>query len=141
MYCRNCGKSVDDRAVACMSCGVAPANGHRFCQSCGRGDESGRHHVREVRRAAAGPFDIIKRQPGDLPGLEPDRTDRLHHPLARLHPALLAPVCDGLMQGRLKTTVLCFEAARWLAACLSSTAAGTCIGSSSGGRRHRSFRR
>ncbi len=35
MYCRNCGKSVDDRAVACMSCGVAPANGHRFCQSCG----------------------------------------------------------------------------------------------------------
>jgi TM2 domain-containing membrane protein YozV len=34
-YCRNCGKSVDAQAIACMSCGRAPSNGNRFCHNCG----------------------------------------------------------------------------------------------------------
>lgn len=34
-YCRNCGKSADPKAVACMSCGLAPWNGNKFCPNCG----------------------------------------------------------------------------------------------------------
>lgn len=35
MYCRNCGKTVAENAVACMACGCAPKTGSRFCWSCG----------------------------------------------------------------------------------------------------------
>ncbi len=35
MYCRNCGKSVDEKALACTSCGVAPRTGDKFCYNCG----------------------------------------------------------------------------------------------------------
>ncbi len=34
-FCRNCGKPVDEKAVACMSCGLAPTNGNKFCRNCG----------------------------------------------------------------------------------------------------------
>jgi TM2 domain-containing membrane protein YozV len=34
MYCRNCGKEVDAKAVACMGCGVAPGTGNKFCPNC-----------------------------------------------------------------------------------------------------------
>jgi len=33
--CRNCGKSLDINAVACLGCGLAPSNGNKFCNSCG----------------------------------------------------------------------------------------------------------
>ena len=36
MFCRNCGTSLDDKAVACMSCGCAPLAGKRFCPNCGK---------------------------------------------------------------------------------------------------------
>lgn len=35
MYCRNCGKEVDERAIACVGCGVAPRTGNKFCHTCG----------------------------------------------------------------------------------------------------------
>lgn len=35
MYCRNCGKEVNEQAVMCLSCGVPPKAGKKFCQSCG----------------------------------------------------------------------------------------------------------
>jgi len=35
MYCRNCGKEVDDKAVACPGCGVPPRLERKFCFNCG----------------------------------------------------------------------------------------------------------
>lgn len=35
MYCRNCGKEVDDKAVACIHCGVPPKLEKKFCGNCG----------------------------------------------------------------------------------------------------------
>lgn len=35
MYCRNCGKTVDEKAVVCVSCGVPVNTGKRFCNHCG----------------------------------------------------------------------------------------------------------
>ncbi len=36
MYCRNCGKEVDQKAVACPSCGVPPRIEKKFCFNCGQ---------------------------------------------------------------------------------------------------------
>lgn len=36
MYCRNCGKQIDDKAVVCVGCGVPPLRGVTYCQSCGK---------------------------------------------------------------------------------------------------------
>jgi hypothetical protein len=35
MYCRNCGNSVHDKAIACPKCGVNPRAEKNFCPSCG----------------------------------------------------------------------------------------------------------
>jgi hypothetical protein len=35
MFCRNCGKAVNDRAEICLSCGARPKNGNAFCNNCG----------------------------------------------------------------------------------------------------------
>lgn len=35
MYCKNCGKEVNEKAVACISCGVPPLLEKNFCQECG----------------------------------------------------------------------------------------------------------
>lgn len=35
MYCRNCGKEVNENAAACLNCGAAPKNGKEFCPNCG----------------------------------------------------------------------------------------------------------
>jgi len=35
MFCRNCGKEIDPRAVVCTSCGVPPLLEKKFCQNCG----------------------------------------------------------------------------------------------------------
>lgn len=40
MFCRNCGKAVDDRAVACPSCGVPPRGARKFCDRCGNPTEA-----------------------------------------------------------------------------------------------------
>lgn len=36
MFCRNCGKELDDKAVVCVGCGVPPLKGCKHCQSCGK---------------------------------------------------------------------------------------------------------
>lgn len=36
MYCRNCGKEVDPKAVACPSCGVPPRIEKKYCFNCGQ---------------------------------------------------------------------------------------------------------
>jgi len=35
MYCRNCGKEIDDKAVVCTGCGVPPRLEKKFCLNCG----------------------------------------------------------------------------------------------------------
>ena len=35
MFCKNCGKELDDSAVACMSCGCDPRQGNKHCHHCG----------------------------------------------------------------------------------------------------------
>lgn len=35
MYCRNCGKEMDDLAAVCISCGVLKDDGNTFCRNCG----------------------------------------------------------------------------------------------------------
>lgn len=35
MYCRNCGKEVDPKAVACPACGVPPRLEKKYCPNCG----------------------------------------------------------------------------------------------------------
>jgi TM2 domain-containing membrane protein YozV len=35
MYCRNCAKQLDDRAIACVGCGLPPLAGKKYCQNCG----------------------------------------------------------------------------------------------------------
>src|SRR5688572_9297527 len=36
MYCRNCGNTVTEGAVVCLSCGAAPLKGNKHCQNCGK---------------------------------------------------------------------------------------------------------
>lgn len=35
MYCRNCGKEINENAEICPNCGVKPLAGKNFCQNCG----------------------------------------------------------------------------------------------------------
>ena len=35
MYCGNCGKEIDENAIACPSCGVPPKAKKNFCYNCG----------------------------------------------------------------------------------------------------------
>ncbi|NCC61574.1 MAG: NINE protein [Verrucomicrobiae bacterium] len=35
MYCRNCGKQIDEKAVVCVHCGVPPKLEKNFCNNCG----------------------------------------------------------------------------------------------------------
>ena len=35
MFCKNCGKEIDNLAAVCIHCGVAVGNGTKFCQNCG----------------------------------------------------------------------------------------------------------
>lgn len=40
MFCRNCGKPLDDRAVVCTGCGVPPRIERKFCPQCGVATEA-----------------------------------------------------------------------------------------------------
>ena len=35
MYCRNCGKQIENKAVVCVHCGVPPMSEKKFCNNCG----------------------------------------------------------------------------------------------------------
>ncbi len=35
MFCRNCGKEVNPKAIACPACGVPPWAENKYCQECG----------------------------------------------------------------------------------------------------------
>ena len=35
MFCRNCGKEIDNAAAVCVNCGVAVGNGINYCPNCG----------------------------------------------------------------------------------------------------------
>ncbi len=35
MFCRNCGKELSDKAIACIGCGMNPKGGNAHCPSCG----------------------------------------------------------------------------------------------------------
>lgn len=36
MFCRNCGREVNQQAVACPACGMPPNLERRFCPNCGQ---------------------------------------------------------------------------------------------------------
>jgi TM2 domain-containing membrane protein YozV len=36
MHCRNCGKEVSEKAIACPGCGVPPRTQTSFCHHCGK---------------------------------------------------------------------------------------------------------
>ncbi len=35
MFCKNCGKQMDDLAVVCVNCGVSKDAGNNYCANCG----------------------------------------------------------------------------------------------------------
>lgn len=35
MFCRNCGKEIDNNAAVCTGCGFAVGQGANFCPNCG----------------------------------------------------------------------------------------------------------
>jgi TM2 domain-containing membrane protein YozV len=35
MYCRNCSKQIDSKAIVCINCGVAPRLEKKYCSNCG----------------------------------------------------------------------------------------------------------
>ena len=35
MYCKNCGKPMEDIAAICPNCGVAKGIGNNYCPNCG----------------------------------------------------------------------------------------------------------
>lgn len=35
MYCRNCGKEVNEKVIACPACGVPPLSENKHCSKCG----------------------------------------------------------------------------------------------------------
>lgn len=35
MFCKNCGKPIDDGAVICVNCGFQKGAGMNYCQNCG----------------------------------------------------------------------------------------------------------
>lgn len=35
MYCKNCGKPMDDVAAVCVNCGAPKMAGNNFCPNCG----------------------------------------------------------------------------------------------------------
>jgi len=37
LFCTNCGNSVSEQAIACMSCGAKPGGHKKFCHQCGVG--------------------------------------------------------------------------------------------------------
>jgi len=41
MFCKNCGKEVNNNAVACMGCGSNPRVGNKYCSNCGAETKSG----------------------------------------------------------------------------------------------------
>lgn len=36
MFCKNCGKEMNDNQAICLNCGVKTGNGNAFCQNCGK---------------------------------------------------------------------------------------------------------
>ncbi len=36
MFCRNCGKQLDEKAAVCTDCGVKVGTGNKFCNNCGK---------------------------------------------------------------------------------------------------------
>ena len=35
MYCKNCGKEMNDNQAICLACGVKTGDGNKFCYNCG----------------------------------------------------------------------------------------------------------
>ncbi len=39
MYCKNCGKEMNDNQAICLSCGVKTGDGNQYCSNCGNAVE------------------------------------------------------------------------------------------------------
>ena len=36
MFCKNCGKEMNDNQAICIECGVKTGDGNKFCANCGK---------------------------------------------------------------------------------------------------------
>ncbi|MBQ3573416.1 MAG: TM2 domain-containing protein [Clostridia bacterium] len=36
MYCKNCGKEINENAAICVACGFAKGTGNSYCYNCGK---------------------------------------------------------------------------------------------------------
>ena len=36
MFCRNCGKEIDEQAAICVTCGCKNGDGNKYCYHCGK---------------------------------------------------------------------------------------------------------
>lgn len=36
MYCKNCGKEINENAAICVGCGFAKGTGNSYCYNCGK---------------------------------------------------------------------------------------------------------
>ena len=36
MYCKNCGKELEEANSVCISCGALPNDGDKYCENCGK---------------------------------------------------------------------------------------------------------
>ena len=36
MFCKNCGKEMNDNQAICLECGVKKGEGNKFCPNCGK---------------------------------------------------------------------------------------------------------
>ncbi len=36
MFCKNCGKEMNDNQAVCIECGVKTGDGNKFCANCGQ---------------------------------------------------------------------------------------------------------
>ncbi|MBQ8320434.1 MAG: NINE protein [Clostridia bacterium] len=41
MYCRNCGKQIEEQAAICVACGYKNGDGDKYCFHCGANVEAG----------------------------------------------------------------------------------------------------
>lgn len=41
MFCKNCGKEIDEQAAICVNCGYKNGDGNNYCQHCGEKVDSG----------------------------------------------------------------------------------------------------
>ena len=73
MFCRNCGREIDEAAELCPGCGAKPTEGNKYCGSCGIetkpsaefcvkcGAKLAKPSAEEVPKGPAGPGEVSEK--------------------------------------------------------------------------------